>query len=162
MSSEPRRVLGFLITPFVGGLAAFLCFPAFEWAGRASWGGFPSSMMDAAVAFGFGTFLVATIVTVFGAVPAFAWLYRRGAVSFRQTLISGVLLGNAPFALAVVGIVIVQIVKGDASPDIGRNWYGASGAARTIALGSVVGLVSASVFWVVALRTSAPDVKPSD
>jgi hypothetical protein len=70
----------------------------------------------------------------------------------------GAILGNLPFAFVVVTVVVVQLWRGNISTEIGQFWYGWSGAVRDIATGTVTGLTSSAVFWVVGIwRTGFED-----
>lgn len=108
--------------------------------------------MDAAASLGFGTGIIAVVVTVFGAVPAVAWLIRRGPVSFRTLLIVACALSSTPFAITVGAILVTQLARGTLSPDVSRLWFGWPGAIRAICLGLWLGLASAALLWIVAVR----------
>jgi hypothetical protein len=121
--------------------------------------GRPFDPVDAAVSLAIGVGIIALVVTLVGAVPAVVWMIGRGPLSLRKLLLLGAALGNAPFAIIVVSIIVAHLVSGTLSGDVGRLWYGLAGTVRAIALGLLCGVGSAAVFWAVAIRgTAAEDV----
>ena len=146
-----RLAAAFAALPFVAATLAYFGFPLFALSARAQLGRTPDGASDAAMAFAAGTFLVAIFVTVLGALPAVSVIQRRGKLTLRQSLMGGVALGNAPFALAVVVIALVHLFAGTPA-NLGASWYGATGAFRTIAMGTFLGAALGSVFWLVGVR----------
>jgi hypothetical protein len=63
----------------------------------------------------------------------------------------GAILGNLPFAFLVFVSVVVELSRGNVSAEIGRHWFGFPGAVRDIAMGTVTGVISSAVFWVVGI-----------
>jgi hypothetical protein len=118
--------------------------------------GAPIDSLDSAESLGAGVAILAVLMTVFGAVPAVIWLNRRRLLSLGRLVILGAGLGSVPFALIVVGVVVVPAVSGTLSTDIGRYWYGISGAAVRVAMGLISGMGSAAIFWYVGIRDTAP------
>jgi len=114
--------------------------------------GAPIDSLDSAGSLGIGVAILAVVMTVFGAVPAVVWLNRRQSLSLGRLLIAGAVLGNVPFALIVLGVVAAHAGSGTLSADIGRSWYGLSGAVVRTAMGLISGLGSAAAFWFVGVR----------
>jgi hypothetical protein len=144
-----RLVAAFALQPVVVAALSFVVFPLVDYSGRALYEGTPSHPVGAALSFAIGAGLVAFVVTV-GAVPIVSWLLSRGPLSANQVIIGGAVLGNVPFALTVMAIVVTQAVRGTMPSDVGHLWYGVAGAIRAVALGSFLGTASAAVFWGVA------------
>jgi hypothetical protein len=112
--------------------------------------------LDSAGSLVTGVAILAVLMIVFAAIPAVIWLNGRRSLSFGRLLVLGAGLGSVPFALIVVGVVAVHAVSGTLSGDIGRYWYGFSGAAVRVAMGLMTGMGSAAVFWFVGIRDTAP------
>lgn len=148
---ELRVLLGLAVQPFVTALLAFAIFPVVEYTGRLLYGGSPSDSVDAAISFAAGVGIVGLVLTIFGALPSLAWLLKRGPVTRRQALISGALLGNVP-GVIIVGALAFRRVSQSAIPGLSELTYGPAGAVRAIAIGSFLGVASASVFWWLAGR----------
>ena len=72
-------------------------------------------------------------------------------LTLRIVLGLGAILGNLPFAFVVVIVVFVQLSRGNISTEIGQGWYGLPGAVRDIAMGTVTGVISSAVFWVIGI-----------
>ena len=144
---EIRLVLAFAVQPFVAALAAFAMFPIVLVTLAGLTGGSSADWLDAATSFAMGIGLAALFITVFAALPSFQWLRRRGLVNRSAVLWSGVLLGNVPSALIVLGLAISL-----ATLDPQRLTYGIPGAVRAFFIGSSIGLVCAAVFWWIAGR----------
>ena len=88
-----RRVVAFAILPFVAAALAYVGAPVFERSLLAQIGGrFPDGI---AASFAAGTFVVAVLVTVFGAVPLYAWLSERRPITYKDSLIAGVATASA-------------------------------------------------------------------
>jgi hypothetical protein len=111
----------------------------------------------ASLAFAVG--IIGLLVTALGAVPVVLWLIRHGRLSLFRLVIAGAILGNLPFTLIVLGILAVHLAEGSAS-SIGRFWYGWAPAARLIVIGVAHGVVSAVLFWAVAVRGAATRARP--
>ncbi len=79
------------------------------------------------------------------------WLNRKRWLTFGRLVALGAVLGNLPFVLIVIGIILVQLVSGTPVPEIGRNWYGVSGFLVRAAMGVVAGGGSAAAFWLIAV-----------
>lgn len=138
-AQEMRLFLGLFVQPFVAAGLAFVAFPVVEHTGRALHGRISVDPLDAAASLAAGVAIVAFLVTLCGAVPAVLWLVRRGPLTLKTVLLSGLVLGNAP-------VLIGAVLAGFGS--------GAFGAIRAIVFGSYLGFGSAFVFWVVTVRGS--------
>src|SRR5688572_7731392 len=62
---------------------------------------------DSAWSLGAGVAILAVLMTVFAAIPVVIWLNGRRSLSFGRLLVLGAVLGSVPFALIVVGVVVV-------------------------------------------------------
>lgn len=125
--AEMRVLVGLVVQPFVAFAAASLVFPA------------PVALGAAAAA---------VFVVIVGALPAIAWLSRRGPITPGRALISGALLGNLP----IVVILLLAALTGNLRvPEIGSGL----GVLRSAAFGAFVGMACAFVFWLIVRR--APD-----
>jgi hypothetical protein len=135
-----RLVGGLILQPFLAAGLAFVLFPVLllDREGRTLAGGYPSDPTDGAVAIAFGAGIVATVVTFLGVLPTAARIMRRRQLTLRETLLFGWGFGILPY-------VLLSVAGG------GRT-YGPFGLLRGLALSSVLGLVGAAVFWIVALR----------
>jgi hypothetical protein len=139
---------GFAILPFVAGALAYFGFPLFERSLMHQIGG---SSSGGAPGFAIATAFVALIVTVVGAVPLVSTMRSRGPISFKRSLVAGIVLGNAPFLIVSMLILIVHLFAGTPK-DLTNMWYGPTGALRTIITSTLLGAALGSVFWVVGLR----------
>jgi hypothetical protein len=105
--------------------------------------------------FGILSGILGLIVTAAGAVPVVLWLMKRGPVSLGQLMTVGLVLGNAPFVLYVVGLVlpltITHVIAGTMSQHLMPISDLVAGTLRALAIGSVMGTVSAIVFWMVGI-----------
>jgi hypothetical protein len=143
--------------PLVAGLLAYAGFPI-VWA----IGDHDGQLTDpggAAVAFGVVAAVFGLVVTVAGAVPFALWLRRRGPVSIGHAIAAGLVLGNAPFAFYLVGLVLPATLKHLAMGTMSRHLVPLSdliaGTLRVVAIGSVLGTCSALAFWWLGGRTIA-------
>lgn len=71
--AEMRVLVGLVVQPFVAFAGASVVFPG------------PAAL---------GAAVAAVFVVIVGALPAIAWLSRRGPITLGKALISGALLGN--------------------------------------------------------------------
>jgi hypothetical protein len=153
-----RFAAAVIVTPLVAGGCLFATYVLSWWSGVRVFEGPLSDWpraKDAAISLGVGGTILALIVTG-AAVPLLVWMRRRGPLSLGRFLSLGVVLGNLPFALIVLSIVAVQLVKGTLSGDVARLWYGFSGTVRALALGLAIGPTSAAVFWAIVVRGQTP------
>jgi hypothetical protein len=151
--TELRMVAAFALMPLAAGvLMAGLCLALWGTGYDIFEGGRPRDPMPAAVSLGMGAAVIAVVVTVFGAVPAVAWLAGRGPLSLRRLLVLGAALGNAPFAIIVLGVLGTQLAKGTLTRGVGGAWFGTPGAVRAIVVGLILGMSSAALFWFIAVR----------
>ena len=141
-----RLWLAFLLMPPVSALAAAVVFPLL------SVGQFqPEGVAPVA----FAAAIAAVLVTLGGALPAFLTLKRRGAITLSQTLCAGAALGNAPNVAIAVGAIfftLAHIAAGTISQHLSPPLGILTGAVRLLLLGTAVGIISAAVFWFIALR----------
>ena len=141
-----RLVIGFLLTPVAAAVAAFAAFAL-----PGAFGDLPiANPVGMAAGMGLIAGVFAVLVTVFCAVPALLWLLRRGPVSLGQVLGAGALLGNLPLAATSVLVLREQMAHG--TPLRAANSPDA--LIRLIAAGTFVGIASAAVFWLIAIRGS--------
>jgi hypothetical protein len=142
-AEEMRLCAGFVVQPFVAGVAAFAGFP-FLMLGRAeSWFFYPTRE---AIAVALGTFMLAIGVTLVVAVPAALWVVKRRAVTFRRALLYGLAIGNLPFAIGAVLSGLQRILLSASRPV--EPWA----AVGTVLFGSLIGAAGAAVFWVISIR----------
>lgn len=142
--SEGRVLAAFFAQPLIVAILVFLLFPLIDYSGRPLHGGRPVDPMDAAVAVAFGAGFASIFVVAFAAAPAYVWLRRRGPVTLRQTLIGGAILGNLPGILIVAA---AAMTGAGGEPGLTGLTYGALGALRAIAIGTIIGTGAAAVFW---------------
>ena len=108
-----------------------------------------------------GVMIIAVPMTLIGTVPGVLWLNRKGWLTFGRLVALGAVLGNLPFALIVINIILVQLVSGTPVSEIGRNWGGVSGFLVRTTLGMVAGAGSATAFWLVAVSGTTDEPGPS-
>ena len=149
-----RLVLGFAVLPPVDTLLAFLLhrvvWPIGPY-GTSKW----ADPLDAAVAFAAGVAIIACIVTVAAAWPIVTWCLYRGRLSLTQILVASLVLGNAPYAISVAGVLLFYLIGLGTSADVGYVLvYGPVGAFRAVVIGSIIGAASGVLFWAVAIRGS--------
>jgi hypothetical protein len=145
-----RLFLGVVVTPPTAVLVALMTYEALRYCGMLS-GGAPLDSLNSAASFGMGVGILAIAMTAW-AVPFLFWLNRGGPLSLPKVLALGAALGNVPFAVIMLSIVVAHPIGETLSGDIGRFWYGLSGFAQRVAIGIAVGMTSAAAFWVVAGR----------
>ena len=148
-----RLLAGFAVAPPTAVFLALVTYDALWYSGMFS-GGAPIDSIDAAGSLGMGVGILAVMMTIC-AVPSVAWLDGRGPLSLRKVLLLGAALGNAPFAIIVLGVVVAHPMSETLSGDIGRFWYGFPGAVQRVAMGLTCGIGSAAAFWVVGVRGTA-------
>lgn len=123
-------------------------------------GGRPSDPVQSAISLAFGVTIIAVPVTLFAAIPAVLALSRRSPVNLGSLLLAGAALGNLPFAVLVGAVGAHHFATGEAS-SVSTAWYGGSGAARCLWLGTICGTASAAVFWIVAIRRTGTQANPT-
>lgn len=149
------RLLGaFAVLPPMQAVVAYFAFPL-VWA----FGGHTGRPVDpsqAAGAFAILVGLIGSAVTVSGAFPVVVWLMRRGDTSLRTFLRAGLILGNAPFALYTLGLVLPLTIAHVLTGTMSGRWLSASeliaGTLRVLVLGSTLGVLSAAIFWFLTFR----------
>jgi hypothetical protein len=148
-----RIVAAFAVVPVVVFVVARLGFPI-VWYMSGNHGQIISPG-DPATPFAALTAFVGLLVTLFGAVPAFVWMKQRGPVSLSRAIGAGVVLGNTPMvaiALGALYFTLLHIIGGTISQHLSPARDVIAGFARISAIGSVLGGISASVFWLVGVR----------
>ncbi len=142
-----RLWAAFAVLPFADALLAFIGFPLMS-----------TDPGGAAVPFAVLTGCLGLVVTIAGAIPAVLTLMKRGPVSLRQLVAVGVLLGNVPFAVYVIGLVLpltlMHLIWGTLSQHLLSLSDLIAGTLRAVALGSVMGAWSALVLWFLGIRGS--------
>jgi len=130
---EMRILAGLALQPMVASCVAFLLFPLvlLDRYGQAFGGGVPASLTDSAASVAFAVGLVSVPIVLVGVLPALLWFIRRGALTRSRSLISGVVFGNLPL---VIGFMLA-------------GGYGPVETARSVVYASAIGLVGATVFW---------------
>ena len=125
--AEMRVLVGLVVQPFVAFAAASLVFPG------------PVAL---------GAALGAVFVVIVGALPAIAWLSRRGPITLAKALVSGALLGNLP----MVVILLLSALTGNLRVPEGGPGLGGLGPFESAAFGAFVGVSCAFVFWLIVRR----------
>jgi hypothetical protein len=128
--AEMRVLVGLVVQPFVAFAAASVAFPG------------PVAL---------GAAVAAVFVVIVGALPAIAWLSRRGPITLGKALISGALLGNLPI---VVILLVAALTDNLRVPESGSA-IGVLRMSRSVPFGTFVGMACAFVFWLIVRR--APD-----
>jgi len=95
--------------------------------------------------------LIAFFVTFAAAVPIVTTMAKRGPLSFKQVVLFGAAIGQAPFIAIVAGILIVQTITGHLSSDVAKSWDGIYGTLCAIVLGVAIGGSTAAAFWVIGV-----------
>jgi hypothetical protein len=153
----------FAILPILQALVAFVAFPL-VWRFGDHGALQPVDWDEAARKFAVVTGLLGMFVTVAGAVPVVYWLMRRGRVSLARLLLAGLILGNVPFALYLVVLIlpatISHLVMGTLSQHLVSVSALLAGALRAILIGSIFGVISAAAFWLMAILGT--DAGPPD
>jgi hypothetical protein len=150
-----RLLVAFTAQPLAAALIAFAIFPIIEWTSRWLDGGRLVDPFGAALSVAAGAGVVAVFVVPLAALPAFAWLMRRGPITRRRVLVSGAMLGNAPIA-AIVGLDAIHAVWSGDTQGLARVTRDALGIVRASAFASFVGLACAFVFWLMIRRYVTP------
>ena len=125
---ERRVSIAFFSQPFVAAAVALAVFPA-----------------PVAVA----VWIVAIPITGCAAYPAYEWLLRRQSITFAWTFLAGIVCGNIPAFVALVLMSLSGLTSTGHLPPVSEL---AHGVERAVAVGSLAGAVSASVFWLIAGR----------
>jgi hypothetical protein len=132
-SDEKLITRGLLVPPVVAGvlgsLLTLLVFP-------------PSGL---AIVFGVLFAITGTVITICAAYPLLLWFVRRGQVTLPVVLVSGAVLGNIPAAIAALAVIF----GGRSTHLVAADLWNVM---RPMAVGTVVGFLSAASFWVVSGR----------
>ena len=86
--------------------------------------------------------------------PAFYSRVKRGPVSLKQTLLAGLALGNAPFAvitLVTIMFALMHVAAGTIGEHLAPLPDLIASNLALIAIGSLLGIVSAAIFWAIAI-----------
>ena len=148
-----RIVAAFAVVPVVVFFVAYLGHPIVWYMS-----GHPGQLTgptDPAVSFATLTTFFGLLTTVFGAVPAFVWMKQRGPVSLSRALGAGIVLGNGPvvaIALGALYFTLLHIIGGTISQHLSPPLDVIAGFARLSVIGSVLGAISAFVFWLIGVR----------
>ena len=148
-----RIVAAFAVVPLVVFVVARLGFPI-VWSMSGNRGQIISPP-DPATSFGALTGIVGLLVTLFGAVPTFVWMKKRGPLSLSRTIGAGIVLGNTPMVAIAAGALyftILHIIGGTISQHLSPPLDVITGFLRISVIGSVLGAISAFVFWLVGVR----------
>lgn len=108
--------------------------------------------IDAAESLSLSAAMLAAPMTAVAAAPIALWVQEQRPLRLGRLVLMGAALGNVPFAAVVVGILLMQFLRGALSWDAAKLWYGWRGAARMIALGSYFGPALAALFWTLGVR----------
>jgi hypothetical protein len=139
-----RIVLATITSTATAGLVAF----AMMWFLLRNWE--HNDPIDAARSVGAGVTFLGMLISQVAVGMMFLVVVWR-PLTLRVVIGLGAILGNLPFAALVAIVVLVQLARGHISTDIGRGWYGWPGAERDIVMGTVTGVISAAVFWVIGI-----------
>jgi hypothetical protein len=113
------------------------------------------SPSDPATSFAALTAFVGVLVTLFGAMPVFVWMKKRGPVSLWRTIGAGIVLGNTPMVAIAIGALyftVLHIIGGTISQHLSPPMDVIAGFVRLSVIGSVLGGISACVFWLTGVR----------
>jgi hypothetical protein len=152
-----RLLTGFALLPIVNAIVAYLAFPVVWYMGDHG-ASRPIDPTHAASVFGMLAGVMGLLVTLCGALPVVWSLMTRGPVSFAQILVAGVALGNVPFgvyALFIGAFSLAHIANGTMAEHLIPLSDLVKGVVRAVAIGSVLGLTSAVVFWFVGVSGSS-------
>ncbi len=146
---ERTRLLAALaITPFLAGAAMWVIF-VLDFAGpRMFFVSYGSNPLDAALSVAAGTWLLALPATPILAGPAAVYVRRRWGLTWWRVTGGGALIG------VTVGAVLAALLT--ASGDVREAGVVSLGGAiaRTLAVGSLVGSLTAGAFWVLGVSGS--------
>jgi hypothetical protein len=132
--TEERAIgRGLIAAPFAAAAVGFL-FPVWSLRPGTTIGNPLEAALVMALLFG----LTATLITMCLAYPLALLLRKRGAVNLLTALASGVLLGNVPAAIGIIGTLITT----------GSVYLG--GFMRASTVGSIAGIAAAGAFWTLA------------
>lgn len=150
-----RLLAAFAVLPVLDALLAFLWFPLL-WDLGGHGARRPADPVQAAGSVAALAGILGMLVTICGAVPVVWWLLKRGPVSFGQLLLAGLVLGNVPFlvyCLALIGPALSHLAMGTMSDHLVPLSELLVAVLRPVAIGSVMGMASASVFWLLTFDT---------
>jgi hypothetical protein len=147
-ADAPRVMLGLALQPFVAALTGFALVLA-RGALGAYGDGYSPDRVGAAAGAGVFVGIAAVFLTVFGAYPALRWMLTRGAVTRTHAVAAGALLGCVPGAMFVAASTLAAVRGGAALDPMPLL----AGTRVSLLIGSTVGVVCASVFWLLAGRT---------
>lgn len=135
---------GFRLLWAVGGRAFFTADPA-----------------PAAFAFAVLSGLAGLLVTWCAAAPMVVARLRRGPISLQDSVVAGLLLGNTPFGLYIVGLVIPATFAHVMAGTMAGRWLSvpelAAATLRMLFIGSTMGAASGAIFWFLGIRGGEND-----
>jgi hypothetical protein len=152
--SGGRLAVGFAVLPPAQALLAYVLFPFFwELAGTFR----PDDAARAAAQMATITGVLGLLTTLV-AVPVVLGLLRRDEATLQRLLIAGLALGNLPFALYLGGLILPATLTHLIAGTLGNHLVPLPdlliAGARVVALGSTFGVLSAGLFWTIAVRQS--------
>jgi hypothetical protein len=148
--AERRLVGAFAIVPLGIALVSFV-----GWWAILAWRPSVGDPVSAAWSVTLGITIIGLVVTVCGAVPGFIFLRRRGRLSLSSLVILGVVLGNVPLAVIMVGVLAANSHDGTFGwRTLSNASGGISGAVSLVLLGTAYGAASAATFWLIGVRGS--------
>ncbi len=153
--SGVRLAVAFAVLPPAQALLAYVLFPLlWELSGT-------SRPDDAARAATQGAVItgILGLLTTLVAVPVVVSLIGRGQATLRRLLITGLLLGNLPFALylgmLILPATLMHVIRGTLGNHLLPVPELLAAGARIVALGSTFGVLSAGLFWTLGIRPHA-------
>ena len=153
-----RLWLAFALLPVANLVFGYALFPIFRWLadhGSAR----PVDPAGEALAIGILCGVLALLVTICGGIPVLFWLRRRGPITLQQTLAAGVLLGNTSrvcdLRVRLTVFALMHLLAGTLSEHLAPAAELVLATVRVVLLGSVLGLASALVVWILGIRNTA-------
>lgn len=146
-----RFLAALVAIPLADALLGYALFPVVRWLG--GHGQFATSSPDAAVSFGVICGAFAFLVIITAGLPVSSWLSRRGRTSVLHFAAAGAALGNLPFAAylwVMLGFTISHLVAGTLGEHLSPITELVKGGLRVVLIGSAAGVVSGSMFWLLA------------
>lgn len=146
-----RFLAAVVAIPLADALLGYAVFPVVWRLG--GHGQFARPSPEAAVSFGVICGVFAFLVMITAGIPATSWLSRRGRTSVLHFAGAGAALGNLPFAAylwVMLGFTISHLVGGTLDEHLSPIAELVKGGLRALLIGSAAGIVSGSMFWLIA------------